>query len=291
MGNALDLYAMSAPFESRPGRRPSWLRSSWFSSILQVKCRNKAKTNSFQFIVRQSSCLSTPYCQRRRKRLLRGSNVMWRHPDIKPQRPRNSPSYGKQPQLHLPTLIFASSFYGIFSQKMRGKIYDKRIVRETAPLGWCIFFLKKTVCVCVCECEEGENVFSSFLSSSEYQLCALFLIKIVSVRQRIGYITFMQQGYINVTLDRKLHHFNYTLYKGCYITARNCIASFNKIIIQQLGIVYFPTKAIVFQCICSNFRQVFVVPAEQSVSVWATNYSRTASLCDWCLFLRQGSLC
>jgi hypothetical protein len=38
------------------------------------------------------------------------------------------------------------------------------------------FFLKKIVC------EEGEDVFSSFLSSLEYQLCAVLLIKIVRVR-------------------------------------------------------------------------------------------------------------
>jgi hypothetical protein len=123
IGNALDLYTMSARFESRPGHRPSWLRFSWLSSILQGKCRNKAKTTSYQFIIRQSSCHSMLYCQRRRKRLYRRSNVMWRHLDIKPQPPppRNSPSYGKQPQLQLPTLISASSFHGIFSQKMRGK--------------------------------------------------------------------------------------------------------------------------------------------------------------------------
>jgi hypothetical protein len=46
---------------------------------------------------------------------------MWRHPDIKPT--ANPHSYGKVPQLQLPAVISASSFHGIFSQKMRRKKY------------------------------------------------------------------------------------------------------------------------------------------------------------------------
>jgi hypothetical protein len=59
-------------------------------------------------------------------------------------------------------------------------------------------------------CDGEENVFSSFFSFSEYELCAVLLIKIVRFLRRSGYIMFMKQGYINVTLVTKSHHFNYT---------------------------------------------------------------------------------